>query len=288
MNPGVYCEQKGAPAGSTAYYRRLFVPLAQQPAVTALFALGQELGSIADEVSEIDAARMKLAWWQTEIERLYAGTPQHPVTRVLQPFVERQGPGRDLFEQVLAAAAMDIDHPGYARFEDLLAYARRAAAAQRLESELCGYRADATRDFAERLGVALQLIRIVRDVRADAARGRIYLPAERLDAHAVRPAELLQSSTPVHVRELLAAEARRAREHLERAVQSLPAVDHEAQVSGLVGAAIQRRLLAEIARDGYRVLEYRINLTPVRKLWIAWRTARRARRTSARQRKNPV
>ena len=288
MNPDAYCEEKGAPAGSTGYYRRLFLPAAEQRAVTALYALGHEVGSIADEVSEIDAARMKLAWWQAEIDRLYAGAPEHPITRALLPFVQESGVERGLFEQMLASAAMDIDHGGYARLDDLLAYTRRAAAAPRLETELCGYRESATREFALQLGVALQLTRILRDVRADAARGRIYIPNERLEAHGVRPGELLQPSTPKHVRDLLAAEAERAREHLERAVRMLPAIDHRAQISGLVGAAIQRRLLAEIERDGYRVLEYRIDLTPVRKLWIAWRTARRARRVTGRRWMNPA
>ena len=288
MSADPWCEEKGAPEGSTAYYRRLFLPRPQQRAVTALYAFCHEVGSIADEVSEIEAARMKLAWWQSEIERLYAGTPGHPVTRALQPFVERPGVERRLFEQLLARAGMDLDHAGHDSVEDLLEHARRAAAAQRLESGICGDPGPATRDFAEQLGIALELTRILRDVRADAARGRIYIPAERLAAHGVRRGELTRSGTPGHVQALLAAEARRAHGHFERALRALPPAEHRAQCSGLVGAAIQRRLLAEIERDGYRVLEHRIDLTPVRKLWIAWRTARAARRATARHGMNPA
>lgn len=285
MNSDTYCEEKGAPPGSTAYYRRLFLPRPQQRAVTALFAFCRDVVAIADEVSAIDAARMKLAWWGEEIERLYAGRPRHPVTQALLPHVEERGLQRALFEQFLAGAAMDIDHPGHADRSQLLAQVRHKAAAQRLESEICGYREASTRDFAEQLGIALELVRILRDVRADAQRGRVFIPADRLEAHGVRAGELMQPSTPDHVRALLAEEASRIRERFDRALAALPAIDQEAQCSGLVAAAIQRRLLAEIERDGYRVLQHRIDLTPVRKLWIAWRTVRRAVRTTARQHK---
>lgn len=285
MNPDTYCEERGAPPGSTAYYRRLFLPERQQQGVTALFAFRHDVESIADEVSAIDAARMKLAWWQEEIERLYSGTPRHPVTQALRPWVEERRLERALFDEFLAGTGIDIDHPGHATDADLLLQVRRVAAAQRLESEICGYREPATREFAEQLGIALQFVRILRDVRADAARGRISIPAERLEAHGVRPAELMQSTTPEHVRALFADEARRIHRQFDAALASLPAIDHRSQCSGLVAAAIQRRLLAEIERDGYRVLQHRLDLTPVRKLWIAWRTARRAARTSARQHK---
>lgn len=283
MNPDTYCEERGAPPGSTAYYRRLFLPESRRQAVTALFAFCHEVSSIADEVSAIDAARMKLAWWQEEIERLYTGTPRHPVTQALQPVVEQRQLDRALFDDFLAGAGMDIDHPGYADHGEQLLHIRGLAASQRLESEICGYRESATREFAESLGIALQLTRILHGVRADAARGRIGIPADRLEAHGVRPGDLMQPATPDKVRALIADEAQRIHEQFDRALATLPAIDHQAQCGGLVAAAIQRRLLAEIERDGYRVLEHRIELTPVRKLWIAWRTARRAARTTARQ-----
>ena len=83
MTTDTYCEEKGTPPGSTAYYCRLFAPEAARPVLTALYALGREVRSIPDDVSEPGAARMKVAWWQTEIERLFAGNPGHPVTRAV-------------------------------------------------------------------------------------------------------------------------------------------------------------------------------------------------------------
>jgi len=277
-----YCEEKGAPPGSSAYYRRLFAPEPARPAITALYALGVEVGSIPDDVSEPDAARMKVAWWRTEVERLFAGNPGHPVTRELAEAVERNGLDRTLFEDLLTLAETDIEHPGHADAAALMERARRAAALQRLESEICGYHDPTTRHFSERLGIAVELARIVQDLRPDAEQGRIHVPADELAAHGVQPADLLGPHTGQKVRDLITAQVRRALEHVEQAEQSLPDIDRERQASGLIAARLHRTLLAEIERDGYRVLQHRIALTPVRKLWLAWRTTRRARRAARR------
>jgi len=282
MSSHDYCEEKGAPPGSSAYYRRLFAPEAARPAITALYALGEEVGSIPDDVSEPDAARMKVAWWRAEVERLFEGNPSHPVTRELAEPVERHGLERALFEDLLTLADSDFEHPGHADAAALMERARRAAALQRLECEICGYRDPDTPRFAERLGIALELARLVQDLRPDAEQGRVHVPADELAAHGVQAADLLQPHSGEAVRDLVTGQLRRAREHLEAAERSLPDIDRERQASGLIAARLHRTVLAEIERDGYRVLQHRIALTPVRKLWLAWRTARRARRAAHR------
>jgi len=180
MSTRAYCEEKGAPAGSTAYYRRLFAPAESQAAITALYALAAEVRAIPDDVSEPGAARMKLAWWQAELQRLFEGNPGHPVTRELAAAVERHGLTRDRFESLVALADVDIEHPGYADADALLERATRAADLQRIETEICGYEHPDTAIFSERLGIALELSRIVRDLRVDAAQGRIHVPADAL------------------------------------------------------------------------------------------------------------
>lgn len=282
MSSREYCEQKGAPAGSTAYYRRLFAPASRQPALTALYAFANEVGAIPDQVSETGAARMKLAWWQSELERLFEGAPRHPVTRELLPVVDRFGLARERFDDVVALADTDIEHPGHADVAALMERARRAAALQCLETEICGYREPETPGVARELGMAMELARVVRRLRSDADQGRIQIPLEELDAHGVRPTDLLRPEAGAAVRGLVRQQLERARHHLEQAEAALPAIDHRAQASALVGSRLQQALLAEIERDGYRVLQHRIELTPVRKLWLGWRTARRARRTTKR------
>lgn len=279
LSPDEYCQKKAAASGSSFYYSFLFLPEERRRAITALYAFCREVDDVVDEVSEPEAARMKLAWWRAELERLYTGTPEHPVARALAPAVEQYQLPREHFEALIAGMEMDLDHRGFASFEELAAYCYHAASVVGLLSaEIFGYEHARTREYAHDLGLAFQLTNIVRDVREDAMRGRIYIPAEDLDAHGVRPGELAQPSTPEHVRALLQGQVERARGYYERALGKLPDEDRHAQRSGLIMAQIYMTLLDEIARDGYRVLEHRVALTPVRKLWIAWRTARAEKR----------
>lgn len=275
LSPDQYCQQKAAASGSSFYYSFMFLPEERRRAITALYAFCREVDDAVDEVSEPDAARMKLNWWRAELERLYSGSPDHPVARALAPAVERHELPREHFEALIAGMEMDLDHRGFATFDELAAYCYHAASVVGLLSaEIFGYEHAETRAYAHDLGLAFQLTNIIRDVREDAMRGRIYIPAEDLEAHGVQPGELAQPSTPEHVRALLKVQTERARGYYERALAQLPDRDRHAQRSGLIMAQIYMTLLDEIARDGYRVLEHRVALTPVRKLWIAWRTAR--------------
>ena len=279
MNPHDYCQQKAAASGSSFYYSFLFLPEERRRAITALYAFCREVDDIVDEVSEANVARMKLAWWRGEIERVYDGKPGHPVARALAPAVQAYDLPREHFLEVLHGMEMDLDHEGFANSSELEAYCYYAASAVGLLSiEIFGYEDAATRDFARELGIALQLVNIIRDVREDARRGRIYLPADAMAAHGVSPADLLAETTPESVRGLLATQAQRARDHYQRALNHLPDPDRHAQRSGLIMARIYMTLLDEIEADGFRVLDHRVALTPLRKLWIAWRCARAERR----------
>ena len=275
MTPDQYCQQKAAASGSSFYYSFLFLPDQQRRAITALYAFCREIDDVVDEVSDVGVGRMKLAWWRAEIARLYEGEPSHPVARALQPAVEAFDLPRELLDEIIAGMEMDLDHAGFVRQEDLDRYCYRVAAVVGLLSaRIFGYSDPATLDYAHDLGMALQLTNIVRDVREDAARGRVYIPTEALDAHGVRTGELMHPATPEHVRTLLQSVADRSRGWYERAMATLPDRDRHPQRSGIIMGRIYMTLLDEIERDGFRVLEHRVALTPLRKLWIAWRTAR--------------
>ena len=282
MDPDEYCQQKAASSGSSFYYSFLFLPDERRRAITALYAFCREVDDVVDEVSEREAARMKLAWWRSEIEQLFAGEPHHPVARALAPALERFQLPAEHFQAIIDGMEMDIDHAGYRDFAELERYCYRAASVVGLLSAaIFGYEDDRTRDYAHDLGMALQLTNILRDVREDAMRGRIYIPADELDAHGVQPDELARTATPDHIRDLLRSQAERARRYYDSAFAALPDRDRYAQRGGIIMARIYHALLDEIERDGFRVLEHRVALTPLRKLWIAWRTARaeeRARR----------
>ena len=278
MTPDQYCESKAAQSGSSFYYSFRLLPPERRRAITALYAYCREVDDVVDEVHDPGVARAKLAWWRAEIAAVYEGTPQHPVAQALVPVVRTYRLPREHFDAVVDGMAMDLAQQRYADFAELERYCHRVAGVVGLLSaEIFGYEEPSTARFARDLGVAFQLTNIVRDVGEDARRGRVYLPQEDLDRHGVTASAILRGREEPGFRALMAFEVARAREWYDRAMRELAPRDRRAQRASLAMAAIYRALLDEIERDGFRVLDRRIALTPLRKLWIAWRTARSAR-----------
>jgi len=276
MTPDEYCQQRTAQSGTSFYYSFLFLPPERRRAITALYAFCREVDDVVDEVSDPDLARTKLAWWRKEVGAIFSGTPQHPVALALQPVVAAYRLPQQHFQTVIDGMAMDLERNRYLDFADLERYCHCVAGVVGLMSaEIFGYANPGTLDYARNLGIAFQLTNIIRDVGEDARRGRIYLPQDDLARHGVSVASILRrESTPAMV-SLMKAQVARARRWHQNALDALPLEDRRTQRPGLIMAAIYRALLDEIERDGYAVLDHRIALTPLRKLWIAWTTARR-------------
>ncbi len=276
MTPDEYCQQKTAQSGTSFYYSFMFLPPERRRAITALYAFCREVDDVVDEVSDPELARTKLAWWRTEIGATFAGTPQHPVAQALRPVVAAYRLPEEHFQTVIDGMAMDLQRNRYLDFTELERYCHCVAGVVGLMSaEIFGYVNPATRQYARDLGIAFQLTNIIRDVGEDARRGRIYLPQEELAAHGVTASALLKGESSAALTDLMKDQVARARRWYARALDALPAEDRKAQRAGLIMASIYRALLDEIERDGYRVLDRRIALTPLRKFWIAWKTARR-------------
>jgi phytoene synthase len=276
MTPDEYCQQRTARSGTSFYYSFLFLPPDRRRAITALYAFCREVDDVVDEVSDPDLARAKLAWWRNEIGATFTGMPQHPVALALRPVVVAYRLPEEHFQTVIDGMAMDLDRSRYLDFTELERYCHCVAGVVGLMSaEIFGYANPATRHYARDLGVAFQLTNIIRDVGEDARRGRIYLPQDELAAHGVAAGALLRREGGDAVAGLMKDQVARARRWYARALDALPAEDRRAQRPGLIMASIYRALLDEIERDGDRVLDRRIALTPLRKLWIAWKTARR-------------
>jgi phytoene synthase len=277
MTPDEYCRQKAARSGSSFYYSFLFLPPPRRSAITALYAFCREVDDVVDETSDPGIAQAKLAWWREQVRAVFRGRPQHPVALALQPVVASFNLPEAHFDAVIDGMAMDLERNRYLHFGDLELYCHRVAGVVGLMSaEIFGYTNPATRQYARDLGIAFQLTNVVRDVGEDARRGRIYLPQDDLERHGVPATSILQCAGGRAFRELMVHEVARAREWYERALAALPREDRISQRPGLIMAAIYRALLDEIVRDDYRVLEHRVALTPLRKLWIAWKTARKA------------
>ena len=275
MTPDQYCQQKAVRSGSSFYYSFLFLPPERRRAITALYAFCREVDDVVDEVSNTEVARTKLAWWRQEVAAAFAGTPAHPVTQALERVVAAYALPQEHFQAVIDGMQMDLDRNRYLDFAELERYCHRVAGVVGLMSaEIFGCTQAATRQYARDLGIAFQLTNIIRDVGEDARRGRIYLPQDELARFGVVPGALLRRETSDGFRALMAAQVVRAREWYARAHGALPEQDRRAQRPGLIMAAIYRTLLGEIESDGYDVLERRFALTPLRKFWIAWKTAR--------------
>lgn len=283
VNPEEYCRTKVAGSGSSFYYSFKFLTTDRRSAITALYAFCREVDDVVDECTDSAIAAAKLDWWRVEIERLFSNRPQHPTTLALAPHLETCRFSRVHFLELIDGMQMDLEGRTYSSFDELQVYCYRVAGVVGLMSAgIFGYRDQETLKYAEKLGIALQLVNIIRDVREDVARGRIYLPSDELERFGVSPRDLQTSDTPERVRAVLVLQADRAREYYSRALELLPDIDRRAQLGGLIMAAIYMALLKEIEDDGFRVLERRVSLTPLRKFWIAWRTSRREKAHTAR------
>jgi len=273
MTPDEYCQQKAAASGSSFYYAFLFLPAERRRAITALYAFCREVDDAVDDAAEMQVAAAKLAWWRSELAGLYAGNPQHPVTRALAPFKEKFSITAERLNEIIDGMEMDLTQTRYLDWAGLERYCYLVAGVVGvLAAGIFGYRNPRTLDYARELGIAFQLTNVIRDVGEDARKNRIYLPMEDLKRFNVPASDILQSRESDGFKALMAFQAARARSQYDKAMQALPPEDRRAQRSGLIMAAIYRALLEEIEDDGFRVLVQKTSLTPLRKFYIAWKT----------------
>ena len=204
---------------------------------------------------------------------MYAGNPQHPVTRGLAPFTDKFSLEQENLRLIIDGMEMDLTQTRYLDWPGLERYCHRAAGVVGLlAARIFGYQDARTLEYARSLGIAFQLTNIIRDVGEDARKNRIYIPIDDLKRFEVPAAEILNLKGSENFTKLMQFEAARARSYYAAAFDALPAADRKAQRAGLIMAAIYRALLDEIERDGFSVLKQRTSLTPLRKLWIAWKT----------------
>jgi phytoene synthase len=273
MTPDQYCQQKAAASGSSFYYAFLFLPPERRRAITALYAFCREVDDAVDEASEPQIAAAKLAWWRAEVAQLFAGNPQHPVTRALAPFTQKFSISAPRLNEIIDGMEMDLTQTRYLDWPGLERYCHRVAGVVgMLAAAIFGYRNPRTLDYARALGIAFQLTNVIRDVGEDARKNRIYLPMDDLKRFEVPAADILHFRESAQFKALMTFQAERARTFYDQAMQALPPEDRRAQRSGLIMSAIYRTLLDEIERDGFRVLNAKTSLTPLRKLYIAWKT----------------
>jgi len=199
--------------------------------------------------------------------------PQHPVTQALHAVLPEFNLPQEQLLEIIDGMEMDLQQTRYLDFTALSLYCYRVASVVGLlAAEIFGYSDRQTLKYAHDLGMAFQLTNIIRDVGEDARRGRIYLPMDELKRFNVSVTDLFDARQSENFQKLMEFQIERAERYYAQALSQLPVIDRKAQRPGLVMAAIYRALLDEIKRDGCQVLRQRTSLTPLRKLWLAWRT----------------
>lgn len=266
-------------AGSDSYYALRFTAPEKRDAIAALHGVITEIAEVTEECSDAGVARLKLHWWREELERTWQGNPQHPATKCLYPYLSEYNLPVEYLQELIDGNLMDLDQSTYAGFSELALYCHRVSGTtQSMITEILGYHDHQTARYAADLGIALKLIEIICNLRHAVQQGRNYIPRDDLARLNLTTETLLRGEHKPQLTELLAEQAVRARKRLQGAKDRLPTGDEPAQVFGLILAAIAEARLKEVEADKFRVMDQRIELTPVRKLWIAWRTARKYRR----------
>jgi phytoene synthase len=273
MTPIEYCRDKASGSGSSFYYSFIFLPAEKRNAITAFYAFCREVDDVVDEISDTALAKIKLQWWKSEVERIYAGNPTHPIGHALAQYVLPAGIRAPQLMQVLAGMEMDLNQQRYADLPGLMVYCHRVAGVVgEVSATLFGARHEHTSVYANKLGLALQLTNIIRDVGEDARRGRVYLPEDMLAQAGLNRQDVLNLNDSPALRGLLRSLAQQAGTLYAEAMALLNTDEVRAQRAGLIMARIYRVLLDEIAASDYAVLHQRIALPATRKLWLAWKS----------------
>lgn len=272
MTPEQYVQEKAAASGSSFYYAFLFLPKDRRAAITAFYAFCREVDDVVDETSDTGVAATKLAWWQSEVRKAFADQPSHPVMQALMPHAAVYGIEARHLLAIIEGCQMDLEQTRYLDYPNLQRYCHLVAGVVgEVAARIFGQTDPQTTAYAHTLGQALQLTNILRDVGEDAQRGRIYLPVNELQQFDVKAHEILKRNYSERFTALMQFQAQRAHALYDQALSLLPAADRRAQKPGLMMASIYRTLLREIEAENFQVLHQRIRLTPLRKLWLAWK-----------------
>jgi phytoene synthase len=254
----------------------VLLPKPKRDAMSALYAFCREVDDVVDnDLVPVEKRRQQLAAWQADVQRACGNeTPQFAVNRELQPVVRQFKLPFALFNELIQGCEMDLEITRYENYERLEGYCYRVASVVGLLSiEIFGYKNPACRDYAMYLGKALQLTNILRDVRSDAERGRIYLPQSELARFNVREEEILRFEYSDRFQKLAASVAERAKHFYKLAQQTLPAEDRRSMVAAELMGSVYWRLLQKLESQNFDVFSPQpTKLSKPQKLVLIFRT----------------
>ncbi|MBL8190909.1 MAG: presqualene diphosphate synthase HpnD [Acidobacteria bacterium] len=277
---------------SNFFYSFLFLPKQKRDAIIDVYTFCRAVDDVVDDLvgpvtfgHAANEARLELGKWRAEMERLYAGRPTTPITRNLQKVLEQFPMPKEYYEEMINGCEMDLSHHRYETFDELYQYCYRVAAITGLMCvEIFTYREPRAREYAVSLGIALQLTNILRDLKEDAERGRIYLPQEDLRRFGYSEHELVNSVVNDNFRALMKFECDRARSYYRQAEELFPHEDQATLTAAVTMGKIYFRLLEQIEQNEYDVFNHQIRLHRPERFYIALREwARATRRPSVGQ-----
>lgn len=234
-----------------------------------------QLEEILHGASDPGVGRIKLQWWREEIERAFRGEARHPTAVVLARSFSCFALSKRSFRDAIDAVDTELSHAGHPTFASLEPFLEQMGTLWALSALINGYRDERTPDALKQLGSACELTFLIQNLPRDMARGRPHLPldeAERAEVHLDQPVNANERDA---LRRFVETQAKRASERLQESLERLPARDRLFQLHSLILGNVYRATLQEIAKDGFRVGEHHIALTPLRKLWIGWSTRRK-------------
>ncbi len=277
MTPDDYCQDKAAPSGSSLYYSLLYQAPAQRRAIIAVHAFGLEIREVVNDCHDDDIALQTLQWWRTKIARAYAGNATHPACQALQTAITAFDLPNEQFLYIIDGHERDLRQVAYPSFAELEIYCQNVAGTlQQLTAKICTFQQPETLDYARKLGTAIQLSHILRNIHRGTRRGKIHLPEDEMSQQGVSQKDFIPPRCSDNMQGLLAAQIARADDYFEQALNLLPAQDRAAQRYGLILCAIYRAMLKKLRKNNghalNKPLNEQISLSPLHKLWIAWRT----------------
>jgi 15-cis-phytoene synthase len=266
----VYCRQIARSRAKNFYYSFLLLTPQQRRAMCAIYAFMRYCDDLSDEPGANAAAMER---WRAEMEDALDGRfSEHPVWPAFHYTVRRFGLPRQYFRDMIDGVASDLVPRRVETFEELYRYCYQVASVVGLTIvHIFGFDTPSVLPLAEKCGVAFQLTNILRDIREDAERDRIYLPAEDLRSFGVTEDDLRAGNRSEAVLKLLRFEAERARRYYAESRPLLDLVHPRSRPSLLALITIYSRLLERIEETNYDVFSHRVRLPAIEKSWIMLR-----------------
>ena len=271
-----HCTDLARRSGSNFYYSFFFLPQERRDAMHAVYAFCHEVDGAVDDPAPGSDPRVHLAHWRADVAALYrqngdgGAHSSNPIIICLADHIRRLGIPQEYFDEIIAGVEMDLSINRYATFGDLYQYCYRVASVVGLVClKIFGARAPESQTYAVNLGVAFQLTNILRDLKVDGARGRIYLPTEDLTRFGYGEQELLAGASTPAFTNLMEFECRRAQEYYRAAEAALPESDRRALLPAEIMRAIYHTVLERIEASRYDVFARRVTLSPPRRVAVA-------------------